>query len=323
MTHMRAGSQPVVAGPRRPRFTRAAPEPIQLTADDTAIIGHIGQHRFLRSTHIARLIPHRSYKKLIERLAALFHNGFLDRPRAQLDVYATGGSAPMVYGLGSRGAQLLAETNGRSQADLDWSDKNRSVGRVFIDHTLLMADLMVAATCAVLARPDVALLPAAHILAGAPDSTCRAANPWKLTTRVLQNGQGQDLVVIPDAVFGLDFTEARMRKYFFVEADCGTMPVVRAGLNQTSFARKLMAYLAGGGKANAFGQQLGIGNFRVLTVTTSGERITSMIQALKDLTNAAGSAQFLFTDRSTLLAAHDLLSLEWLSGKGEHVRLCD
>ena len=101
------------------------------------------------------------------------------------------------------------------------------------------------------------------------------------------------------------------------------MPVVRTGVHQTSFARKLMAYLAGGGKTNAFGHQLGIGNFRVLTVTTSGERIASMVEALKSLTGGAGSAQFLFTDRSTLLANHDLLSLEWISGKGDRVRLVD
>ena len=48
-----------------------------------------------------------------------------------------------------------------------------------------------------------------------------------------------------------------------------------------------------------------------------------MIDALKSLTGGAGSAQFLFTNRSTLLATHDLLSLEWISGKGERVRLVD
>ena len=80
---------------------------------------------------------------------------------------------------------------------------------------------------------------------------------------------------------------------------------------------------AGGGQANAFGQQLGIGNFRALTVTTSSERITSMIEALRSLTGGGGSAQFLFTDRSTLLATHDLLSLEWISGKGDTVCLGD
>ena len=320
---MRPEAQSLAPKARRPRFTRTAPEPIQLTADDLAIIQYIGKHRFLRSTHVARLFPSRSYKKLVERLATLYHNGYLDRPRAQLDVYAVGGSAPMVYGLGARGAQLLAGDDGRLSVDLDWTAKNRSAGRVFIDHTLLVADLMVGAACAVRLNPDIQLIPEDALLALAPESTRRAANPWKFTTRVLQAGQQLDLSVVPDAVFGLDFTVERRRKYFFVEADCATMPVVRTGVHQTSFARKLMAYVAGGGKTNAFGQHLGIGNFRVLTVTTSAERIASMIEALRSLTGGAGSAQFLFTDRSTLLATHDLLSLEWISGKGERVRLVD
>ena len=102
MTGMRPVSDTLGAKARRPRFSRTAPDPIQLTTDDIAIIGHVARHRFLRSTHLARLIPHRSYKKLIERLAALYHNGYLDRPRAQLDAYARSGSAPMVYALGGR-----------------------------------------------------------------------------------------------------------------------------------------------------------------------------------------------------------------------------
>ena len=60
---------------------------MRLTDDDLSIIRHIARHRFLRSTHLARLMPHRSYKKLLERLAGC-HNGYLDRPRAQLDSIA-------------------------------------------------------------------------------------------------------------------------------------------------------------------------------------------------------------------------------------------
>ena len=188
---------------------------------------------------------------------------------------------------------------------------------------MLVTDLRVAVACAVRQRPDIQLISADHLLGNGPEATRRAPNPWKFTARVQQGGHSLDLTVIPDALFGLDFTAERRRKYFFVEADCATMPVVRAGLHQTSFARKMTAYLAGGGQTNAFGRQFDIGNFRVLTVTTSVERIGSMIQALRGMTNGAGSAQFLFADRNTLLATHDLLSLEWTSGKGETVRLVD
>src|ERR1019366_4406877 len=82
---------------RRARFRRDDPHPIRLTADDIAVIRHVGRHRFFRSTHLLRLLEQRSPKKLLERLGALYHNGYLDRPRAQLDYYATAGSAPIVY----------------------------------------------------------------------------------------------------------------------------------------------------------------------------------------------------------------------------------
>lgn len=313
--------QPDIA--RRSRFKRADPAPMRLTDDDLAIVRHISNHRFLRSTHLFRLMPNRSKKKLIERLGALYHNGYIDRPRAQLDYYSTAGSAPLVHALGNRGALILAERDGMDRAQVDWTWKNRSVGRLYIEHTLLTADVMVAAECATQLRSDVLLMSTQHILAAAPETTRNAANPFKLKARAHQDGKLIDLAVIPDRVFGLDFTAERKRKYFFLEADRATMPIVRGDLDQTSFARKLVAYLSGGGKTNAFGAHFGVGNFRVLTVTTSRERTATMIAALKQLTRGAGSHQFLFVDRATLHASTDLLSLEWISGKGDVVTLRD
>ena len=65
-----------------------------------------------------------------------------------------------------------------------------------------------------------------------------AGSPASL--RAQHEGQLVDLAVIPDAVFGLDFSVERKRKYFFLEADRATMPVVRRDLDQTSFVRKLV-----------------------------------------------------------------------------------
>lgn len=59
----------------------------------------------------------------------------------------------------------------------------------------------------------------------------------------------------------------------------------------------------------------------MLTVSTSPERTLHMLDALQQATRP--SRQFLFTDRHTLNAAADLLALEWLSGKADHVRLID
>jgi len=314
---------PPLATVRRSRYTRDTAAPMFLTADDLAIIRNIAKHRFLRSSHLTRLLQHRSDKKLVERLGVLFHNGLIDRPRAQLDYYATAGSAPMVYALGNRGATALAEVDGTHSAHVDWTDKNRTAGRLFINHTLGVADVMVAIECAVNRRKDVRLIEPDEILERAPRPKPMAHHPFVLKIRTHHDGAPVDLAVIPDAVFGLDFIDKNTSKYFFLEADRATMPVMRASLAQTSMLRKFLAYRAGGGAGNAFGQQLGINNFRVLTVTTTRERMETMVAALKEATRDSGSRQFLFTDKATLANAADVLTLAWTSGKGEAVRLVD
>src|SRR5438067_13404141 len=99
--------QTFVAPTRRPRFRRASEPPaFRLTDDDVEIIRHIARHRFLQSTHIAALVG-RSLDRTNDRLLLLFHAGYVDRPRAQLDRFPTSGSAPFVYALADRGARLL------------------------------------------------------------------------------------------------------------------------------------------------------------------------------------------------------------------------
>ena len=52
--------------PRRTRYRRDTPPAMRLTDDDVAIIRHVWRHRFLRSTHVIRLMGDRSAKKIIE-----------------------------------------------------------------------------------------------------------------------------------------------------------------------------------------------------------------------------------------------------------------
>lgn len=305
---------------RRPHFRRQAPPSLRITDDDIAIVRRVAKHRFLRSTHIARLLR-RPPKKVVERLGALYHTGYLDRPRAQLDYYATSGRAPYVYALGNRGAALLAEVDGLEQPKVDWTDKNREAGRPFLEHTLLTADVMVAFEVALFARPDIRMIAPEQILASAPEATRRARNPFKFTVTVNHRGYAGRLSVIPDKVFGLDFTTEHKRTYFFLEADRATMPVMRSTLAQTSMYRKFLAYAAGGGTGNLFGKQLGIGSFRVLTVTTSPDRTDHMLHALHQASRP--SRQFLFAEKSTITAAANGLIMPWTTGKCDIVRLSE
>src|SRR5262249_11843470 len=95
---------------RRPRFRRAPKQiPFRVTGGDLTIMRAIERHRFVRSTHVAALVG-RSLDRTNDRLCRLFHAGYIDRPKAQLDYYPTAGSAPMVYALADRGARLLIES---------------------------------------------------------------------------------------------------------------------------------------------------------------------------------------------------------------------
>ena len=93
---------------RRPRFRRASEPPaFRLTDDDIEIVRQVARHRFIGSGEIAALV-NRSIDRTNDRLMRLYHAGYIDRPRAQLDRFPTNGSGRMIYALADRGARLLA-----------------------------------------------------------------------------------------------------------------------------------------------------------------------------------------------------------------------
>jgi len=313
-------TQTLIAPTRRPRFRRA-PEPLafRLTDDDVHIVRQLARHRFLRSTHIAALVG-RSLDRTNDRLHRLFHAGYIDRPRAQLDFYPVG-SAPMVYALADRGARLLVERDGIEFANVEWSRKNRKAGRPFIEHQLEIVDFYVGLQCAARARADVRLIHPAELVAGFPDQRVTSRNPFTLRVTLSHRGVNHEMGLVPDFAFGLTLGESS-RRHFMVEIDRGTMPVVRSdSFRQTSFEEKMRAYLtAHAGKQHE--RQFGWKTFRVLTVTTDHRRMHSMMEALRKLRipHSPGAPLFFFTTRDELRAA-DPLTHDWSDGNGHAVRL--
>ena len=305
---------------RRPRFRRAAQPPaFRLTDDDVKIVRLLARHRFLRSTHIADLVG-RSLDRCNDRLSKLFHAGFIDRPRAQLDYYPHAGSAPMVYALADHGARLLVERDGVDFANVEWSRKNREAGRPFIEHQLEVMDFYVALQCSTRDRTDVAFIPPDQIVAAFPDQSFSARNPFALRVKLSHQGVLHEIGLTPDLVFGLRFADGS-RRCFMVEIDRGTMPVSRSDIRQTSFERKLRAYLtAYAGKQHE--RQFGWKAFRVLTVTTDQHRMQSMMDALRQLRvpHSPGPSLFFFASREALGASNPLAHV-WYDGANREVRL--
>ena len=290
---------------RLPRFKRASVvAPIQITERDREIIRLVYRYRFLRSPQIVAFLAD-STQQLLRRLQLLYHHGYLERPRAQLNYYHQGGSSHIVYGLGNKGWAILKKELGPSFRELSWGEKNRSVGRIFFEHALFVSDVMVALELACRNR-GVRLLTERELLQEFAASGKRQPFRWKVKI----NGRLK-LGVIPDRVFALEFRSPsgnNVRAYFFLEADRGTMPVMRKTFYQTSFYRKLLAYEATWTQS-IHKKRFGFHRFRVLTVTTSAARVKSLIDACSKLKR--GQGLFLFADRTVLEKPADLFSPVW------------
>lgn len=313
-------TQAFVASIRRPRFRRASQSPaFRLTDDDAVIVRLLARHRFLRSTHIAALVG-RSLDRTNDRLSRLFHAGYLDRPRAQLDYYPTAGSAPMVYALGDRGARLLIDRDGVDVGNVERSRNNHRAGRPFIEHRLEVVDFYMALRQATIIHGDIRLLHPDELIAAFPDQSFSEGNPFALRANLSHRGTMMPIAVVPDLVFGLQFADGS-RRHFLVEIDRGTMPVERSDIRQSSFERKMRAYLAVH-TARLHQRHFGWETFRVLTVTTDQYRVESMRQVLRYIRPARGigASLFYFTPRAELCGGYPLTHA-WQDGHGRDVRL--
>ena len=305
---------------RRPRFRRASEPPaFRLTDDDVVIIRHLARHRFLRSTHIAALVG-RSLDRTNDRLKCLFHAGYIDRPRAQLDYYPTSGSAPIAYALADGGARLLMQRDGVAFANVEWSRKNREAGRPFIEHQLEGVDFLVALQLATRDRADIHFLSPKETIAAFPEHARAERNPLRMPVKLSHRGAMHEIGLVPDLVFGLRFSDGS-RRCFMVEIDRGTMPVTRTDFLQTSFERKMRVYLAAYA-AKQHERHFGWKNFRVLTITTDRHRMQSMMKALQQLrvAHSPGQSLFFFATRQELATANPLTH-NWRDGSGKKAHL--
>lgn len=297
---------------RLPRFRRAsAPAAMRLTERDREILRAVHRHRFLRSLHICALVSG-SRQQLLRRLKLLYHHGYLERPRAQIDYYHYGRGRHFVYGLADKGAAALKQELGAAFNPNDWSARNRTVGRLFLEHALLVSDVMVAMELACREK-GIRLLNEPELAPEPDPGEPRRPFQWRVSLR-----SGPKLTTTPDRVFALESNGTRA--YFFLEADRGTMPVRRKNLSQTSFYRKLLAYEATWSQS-IHQKRFGFSRFRVLTMTTSEARVNSLLGVCSTLERGLGL--FLFASDTLLNRPGEILGRVWRTARGETVSLLD
>jgi hypothetical protein len=294
---------------RLPRFRRVPDiDPMHLTKRDVEIIHLIHRHRFLRSSHIVALVGE-SPQQVSRRLQLLYHHGYLERPRCQIDYYHRGGSRYIIYGIGHKGTALLKREPSHSIHSLTWGEKNRATSRLFLEHALLVSDVMVALELACRKTGNYRLLLGKQLQI--PNATALQREPFHWSVKL---GNGYKVGLIPDRVFALEpIDQPDKLTYFFLEADRGTMPIARKGLSQSSFQRKLFAYEATWTQ-NLHRSRFCFHRFRVLTVTNSTDRVDNLIAACQQLQR--GHGLFLFAEQKTLLEADDVLTFPFTTGQG-------
>jgi hypothetical protein len=266
---------------RLPRFKRDPDNTgaFQVTQRDIEILRHVAEHRFIRSEWLVKLVGG-SRQQLLRRLNLLYHHSYLERPRAQLDYYHEGGSKSIVYGLASRGAGRLRRDLDMPFERMDWTTRNKGVGCLFLEHTLMVSDFIAALEFDCRNRSDVRLL-FAHELPQ-PKGRENHREPFRWTVDL----PGKRRVgVVPDKVFALELAhpEGRIeRTHYFLEADRGTMPIERRDLRQSCVLRKLKSY-EGTYATGIHRTRLGAERFRVLIITPQITRAQNIREAVANL----------------------------------------
>lgn len=255
--------------------------PLVMTARDYEIIELVAAHRFIASDDIQLLVSG-SDQTILRRLQKLFHHGYLDRPRIQ----RIQGNQPFVYALGQRGADLIATRTGRRILG-NWSEKNRQVRAMYLDHGLMISRFQTALRYACDQNGTVRL-------------ECWLGDGVISDSVAVEQEDGSERIPIrPDAFFILNVLGGPQpgRVHCLVEADRGTMTVPR-------FVTKLRGYFHFWRSGQAE-ERLGVKNFLVATITTSPERAANLAKAASSV-NERGLRMFLFASESEYLPAQSM-----------------
>jgi len=263
---------------RAPRFEKKPKVigDIVIQQRDIEIVKLVWEYRFLSSEQIQKLIDG-SDQVILRRLQKLYHHGYLDRPASQI-VFSNPlfGPQKMVYGLGDRGADVLAETYGMDRGKIKWNEKNKEVREQYIQHTLMVSDFRACLTLSLKDNPKTEFR---WLMSDDQEI--------KQEVQFVENGKNRRLPIIPDGFFQIEDPGGKM--YFFLEADRSTMTNAR-------YFNKMRAYWLWW--QQGLSKKLGIESFRVLTITKTEQRKENLKKVTKKADDRQlGSSIFWFTTK--------------------------
>ncbi len=270
---------------------------IRLTERDLEVFRLLTRYRFLRSTHLHAFAGGRSDKRFVERLGDLYHEGgYIDRPKQQWQAI-NARYMPAVYELGEAGRTVLAQY-GAAPA----GRHGRRLSRHY-HHELMICDILSSIEIGARADPSLRFISWPEILASPkmPETTRSAARPMAarvpITHAALGAGKSHRMErpLLPDALFGLEYTARGTKQYrfFALEADRNTEPIVRSNLRQSSYLRKILQYREIVARS-VYKTLWGLPNLLVLNVTINDRHRRNIMRLVDELTKGKGSTFLLF-----------------------------
>src|SRR5487761_441801 len=295
---------------RRSRMARRGTDKrIALTSRDIEILRLLDRYRYLRSTHLHALAGGKSAKRFVERLGHLYHEcGYVNRPQQQWQAM-NARYTPAVYELGEAGARVLEQRGlaGESASSLMRKGRNGAVRQYH--HELMICDTVSSIEIGARADPSLRFISWQEILESPrmPAGTRRSANPLAVPVCVTYScpktsvGDRSDRPLIPDAVFGIEYASTGRKSYrfFALEADRNTEPVLRGTLHQTSYLRKMLQYREIAAR-KTYSAHLGLPNLLVLNVTTNERHARNLMHLVDELSDGEGSTSLLFKTMPSL-----------------------
>jgi hypothetical protein len=300
---------------------------LQIQPRDTEIIRYVRRYRLLRSrSHILPLFGGSQY--LLRRLKQLYDHKFLYRlPDRRPHEEA-------VYAVGNAGADLLNRRFGTPRPSVDYTQQNQELGARFIEHTLLVADIMVAIELACRGRDDAQFISQQRFLKERAPKTTRekfwtvGGHPLRWRVSFEYEGNRYRKSIEPDQMFGIRAEDREGPNWFFLEADRQTMPVKSRNMNRSSIFKKQLQYFASWNEdsgRNRLNEEFGIESARTLFVPDTGyegrERLDRCIEVNKHFFDGDGTGLFLFVNAETLFESDEVLTAPLLSGRGKQKTL--
>ena len=234
------------------------------TERDRQIVAAVASHRALTSDQIALLLwgEMKASSRCRLRLRLLAGEGYLDR--AEQPVTLAEGRRPLVYFLNARGAALAAEIPEAQEAAAGWVKERNDVRWMFLEHLLATNDIRIRLT---LSGQQAGFA----LLEWRDDASLASQSIRDQFTVLTLAGRRESWAVGPDGYASFLAPDGKTRHRVFIEADRATVPLTR----WQAKVEKYLAYFA----SSVFRERYEASKpFRVLTVTTSPERLANMRQ---------------------------------------------